>query len=141
VTAKDLAAKLVASRFIRFGIVGGGGFVVNEAALFGAHSLCHTGPQLSWVLAFIPSVIFTWWGNRNLTFPDRASAHLYGMATECGRFVVTNSIGALANFLVYAATVRYAPFPFSIPYLALVAGVFVGLIFNFTFSLKVVFRS
>mgnify|MGYP001159310193 FL=1 len=139
-TAKDLAARLVASRFMRFGVVGGGGFVVNEAALFAAHRLCNAGPHLSWILAFIPSVIFTWWGNRSLTFPDRASQHPVGMAKECGRFVATNSLGALANFIVYAAVVRYAPFPFSIPYLALVAGVFVGLVFNFTFSLKVVFR-
>lgn len=140
-TVKDLTARLFTSRFIRFGIVGGGGFIVNEAALFGAHHLCNAGPKLSWVLAFIPSVIFTWWGNRSLTFPDRASRHPTGMAKECSRFVATNSLGALANFIVYAAVVKYAPFPFSIPYLALVAGVFVGLIFNFTFSLKVVFRS
>lgn len=128
------------SRFLRFGLVGGAGFVVNLAALSAVHRLLHAGDDLSWFIAFIPSVTFTWWGNRVLTFADRASTGITGTAQEWARFVAANSFGAAANFATYAAMTRYAPFPLDVPELALVAGVAVGLVFNFTLSHALVFR-
>lgn len=127
-------------RFTRFGAVGGAGFVVNEAALFVVHRLLHAGEDLSWFLAFIPSVTFTWWGNRVLTFADRASPGIMGMSKEWGRFVAANSIGAIANFATYALLIRYAPSPICIPYIALGIGVLIGLVFNFTLSHTLVFK-
>jgi putative flippase GtrA len=141
VTAKDFVRTLYRSRFVRFGFVGGLGFFVNEAALVLAQRLLHAGPHFGWFLAFLPSVVFTWWGNRTVTFAAASSRTVSGMAMEFCRFVATNSLGALANFVVYALMIGFAPFPLNVPYLALVAGVFVGLIFNFTLSKRLVFRS
>ncbi len=140
VSVASTIAKICHSRFLRFGAVGGAGFFVNEAALFSAHHLLHLGGNASWFVAFVPSVIFTWWGNRVLTFADSAGEGLVAAATECGRFVATNSVGAAANFAVYALLIRYAPFPFNVPYLALAIGVLIGLVFNFTLSKTLVFR-
>jgi putative flippase GtrA len=137
----SVVRRLADSRFIRFGAVGGAGFVVNEAALVLAHGLFQAGPNLSWLLAFIPSVTFTWWGNRVLTFADKASDGHAGMAAEWARFVATNSFGAAANFAVYWVLTHLAPRPFAIPYVALAVGVLVGLLFNFTLSKKLVFRA
>jgi putative flippase GtrA len=141
VTPKDTALRFCNSRLVRFGAVGGAGFIVNEAALFAAHRLVHAGPHLSWLLAFFPSVTFTWWGNRVLTFADKASEGHIGIIAEWGRFFVTNSFGAAVNFIVYSALIAMAPFPFDVPYVALAIGVLVGLVFNFSLSKKLVFRS
>ena len=136
----DFLRRISASRFLRFSAVGGAGFFVNEAALALAHELLGAGPRLGWFIAFFPAVTFTWWGNRKLTFAEHASEGHIGMATEWLRFVATNSIGAAANFAIYALLIGTAPWPLNIPYIALAVGILVGLVFNFTLSKKLVFR-
>lgn len=135
-----LIAKLWSSRFLRFGVVGGAGFFVNEAALLLAKELFLAGDKLSWFIAFVPAVTFTWWGNRVLTFAEHASEGHRGMLAEWARFVAANGVGAAANFAVYAVLTGYAPWPFHIAYIALAIGILVGLVFNFTLSKKLVFR-
>lgn len=138
--ADTIVGKLCASRFIRFGVVGGAGFFVNEAALLVAHGILHAGPHASWLIAFVPSVTFTWWGNRRLTFADHASTGIRATVQELARFVMANSLGALVNFMIYAGLIRWAPSPLSVAYVALAIGVLVGMIFNFLLSKTLVFR-
>jgi len=133
--------KLLASKLIRFGAVGGAGFFVNEAALFVAKGLLHLGDHAAWLFGFAVAVTFTWWGNRTFTFHEHKSTGHAGIFGEWARFVATNSLGALANFAVYSLLIRYAPWPVNIAYVALFFGVLVGLIFNYTLSKKVVFRA
>lgn len=135
-----LFSRLYHHPFIRFGFIGGLGFFVNEAALLFAHYVLHSGPRLSWLIAFFPAVTFTWWGNRTVTFTDRASHGAAAMVMEWIRFILANSIGAAANYLTYELLIDFAPTPFSQPWLALIAGVLVGMLFNFTLSAKLVFR-
>ena len=137
----DFLRRIAASRFMRFAAVGGAGFFVNEAALALAHGLLGAGPRLGWFIAFFPAVTFTWWGNRNLTFADQASGGHVGMLAEWARFVLTNSLGAVANFAIYAVLIGNAPYPLNIPYLALAMGILAGLVFNYTLSKRLVFRS
>jgi putative flippase GtrA len=137
---RQVLQRLSASRFVRFSVVGGAGFFVNEAALALAHELLGAGPRLGWFLAFIPAVTFTWWGNRNLTFADKASGGPVGMLAEWARFVATNSLGAAANFAIYVVLLGWAPWPLNIPYLALAVGILVGLVFNYALSKRLVFR-
>ncbi|HWA88988.1 MAG TPA: GtrA family protein [Rhizomicrobium sp.] len=122
------------SAFLRFALVGAAGFVVNEAALYVAIHLLGLGKDAAWFFAFVPSVTFTWWGNRTLTFAQHASR---AWLKEWARFVATNSLGALVNFAVYEALVHLARLDAA---LALAAGVLAGLVFNFTLSKKLVFR-
>jgi putative flippase GtrA len=138
---RDIFQRLSASRFLRFAAVGAAGFFVNEAALALAKELLGVGDHAGWFIAFVPAVTFTWWGNRKLTFADKASDGHAGMLAEWARFVATNSLGAAANFIVYALLIGFAPWPLNIPYLALAAGILVGLVFNFTLSKKLVFRN
>jgi putative flippase GtrA len=138
---RDIFQRLSASRFLRFAAVGAAGFFVNEAALALAKELLGVGDHAGWFIAFVPAVTFTWWGNRKLTFADKASDGHFGMLAEWARFVATNSLGAAANFAVYAALIGYAPFPLDIPYIALAVGILVGLVFNYTLSKRLVFRS
>lgn len=138
---REILKRLSASRFVRFAVVGGAGFFVNEAALVLAHGLLRAGPRLAWFIAFAPAVTFTWWGNRNLTFADRSSAGHIGILSEWARFAATNSVGAAANFAVYALLIGDAPWPLNIPYVALAIGILAGLVFNFTLSKRLVFRN
>ena len=92
------------SAFLRFALVGGAGFFVNEAALWVAIHLLHLGKDLAWFFAFLPSVTFTWWGNRTLTFREHASDNLLA---EWARFVATNSVGAAVNLATYEALTHF----------------------------------
>jgi putative flippase GtrA len=138
---KQFLGQLPDSRFLRFAAVGGTGFFVNEGTLVLAHGLLHAGPRVSWFIAFVPAVTFTWWGNRSLTFPDQASSEPIGMLLEWARFVATNGLGAAVNFAVYSTLVSLASNPLSSPYVALPIGILAGMVFNFTLSKKLVFRA
>lgn len=129
--------RLAASKLLRFGAVGGAGFFVNEAALFFAKAVLHLGDHPAWLFGFAAAVTFTWWGNRTFTFHEHKSRSI---VAEWARFVATNSLGALANYAVYALLVEFAPWPVNVPYAALFFGVVVGMAFNFTLSKKLVFR-
>jgi putative flippase GtrA len=137
---RELFSRLCTSQLVRFGAVGGAGFFVNEAALAVARNLLHLGDHAGWLFGFAVAVTFTWWGNRTITFHEKKSVGYAGMAAEWARFVATNSLGAVANFAVYAVLIGYAPQPLSVPYIALFFGVLVGLVFNFSLSKRLVFR-
>jgi putative flippase GtrA len=134
-----LDQRLAASRFLRFALVGAAGFVVNEAALALALKLLHLNTYAGGVFSFVVAVTFTWWGNRTLTFRDRAAAGAGPMLKEWATFVVANGLGFLVNFAVYAGLIALAPAPFNNPFLALAAGTIAGLAFNFAASSRVVF--
>lgn len=124
-------------RFLQFALIGTAGFLVNEGVLFVALHLGLNKYQ-AWFPAFAVAVTFTWWGNRSLTFRDRAATR--NIVREWLTFVLTNGLGALANFGTYYLLVKYGPSPVGNPLLANVVGTLVGLVFNFTVSSRVVFR-
>jgi putative flippase GtrA len=125
------------SAFLRFALVGGAGFVVNAGALWIALHLLHLGKDVAWFFAFVPSVTFTWWGNRTFTFHEHASSGLRATLHEWARFVATNGFGAIVNYAAYEALIHWTAVN---PYIALAAGVLAGLAFNFTLSKRLVFR-
>lgn len=138
---KQLIDKLLQSKIVRFGAVGGAGAVVNFAAFAFAKEILGLGKSGDWVFAFAVAVTFTWWGNRTITFHEHKSVSHKGMLFEWAKFVAANSIGAAANFAVYWPLTHLAPWPLSNEYLANGIGILVGLVFNFTLSKKLVFRA
>ena len=138
---KEFAARfrqLHKTRFLRFALVGTAGFAVNECVLFAALHLAGLNKYQAWFPAFGVAVTFTWWGNRTVTFREHAATQ--NIAWEWLTFVVTNALGAAANFSTYYGLVRFVPPPVGNPLLANMAGTLVGLVFNFTVSSRVVFR-
>jgi putative flippase GtrA len=132
--------QLTDSRFLRFALVGTAGFVVNEAALWCALHLLRLDAYSGGVVSFLVAVTFTWWGNRTLTFRERAARGPRGMSREWLTFVMANGLGFLVNYGIYAGLHAFAPAPLNNPYLALACGTLAGLAFNFTLSTRVVFR-
>lgn len=134
----ELARRVAASRFLRFAIVGTGGFVVDECVLAAMTKLAHLGPYSGRAISFVCAVTFTWWGNRMLTFRDRAAHD--GLAAEWAKFFAANALGGAVNYGTYAMLVAFAPRPFGVPFVALAAGAITGLFFNFAMSHRFVFR-
>ena len=131
------AARRGLGQFLRFGLVGMAGFVVDAAALTAAMAL-GLGPYGGRVVSYLAAATFTWAMNRRFTFagadPRRGTA-------QWGRFVAANGVGALVNYGTYAALVALVPLVAAWPVLGVAAGSVAGLVFNFTFSKLWVFHS
>lgn len=138
--AEALLHALSRSRFLRFSVVGGFGFVVDVSVFFLLHDLAQLNAYIARPFSILAAMICTWLGNRTLTFADRAARGLRGIFSEWLKFAATNTMGALFNYATFAAILGLAPAPFNYRYLALAAGTAVGLVFNFTLSKYVVFR-
>ncbi|HEY4071125.1 MAG TPA: GtrA family protein, partial [Sphingomicrobium sp.] len=124
----EFARRIAASRFLRFALVGTGGFVVDEAVLAIATRLIHLDPYSGRAISFFCAVTFTWWGNRTITFQEHASTGFRDTLHEWARFVATNAFGAIVNYMTYAVLIRWTPWPLSNPYVALAIGVLAGMV-------------
>ncbi len=127
-------------QFARFALVGAGGFVVDETVLALMHGAIGLDPFSARAISILCAMTFTWWGNRNLTFPAHAATGLAAGLREWLRYVTASSLGASLNYGSYAALVGFAPAPFDNAYLATAIGVAIGMVCNFAMSKTVVFR-
>ena len=133
---------LLRSPFVRFGLVGAGGFIVDETILAILHYAIGIDRYSARAVSIFCAATFTWWGNRNLTFAEHAATGgPLVLVREWFRFMLANGIGALANYATYTICVSFAPSPLDNPLVATAVGVGIGLIFNFTLSKRFVFRA
>jgi putative flippase GtrA len=127
--------------FLRFAVIGALGMPVDAGVLWLMLNLAQApyfvGRPISWFFA----ATFTWLGNRYFTFRDNRARGLFGAAGEWGKFLAANAIGGGFNVGTSIALRHWGPAPLNNPYIALMCGVLTGLVFNFTLSRKVVFRS
>jgi putative flippase GtrA len=140
VTLGGIARRLAGSRFLRFGAVGSGGYIVDNLVLLSMIDLVGLDRYSGRIVSFLAAATFTWWGNRYFTFSDRRAHGFSGATREWARFILANAVGGLVNVGLYATIVRFAPPPLNNPFLALPFGVAAGLTFNFFFSRQLVFR-
>jgi putative flippase GtrA len=139
---KTLAASLARHPFVRFAFIGGLGYFVNLAALWLFTRQLGLNSYLGGALSIFTAMIFTWLGNRYFTFAARrARGSVAAVTREFVTFVGANLIGAVVNYAVYAGLLRYAGPPFDDKYIAQACGVLAGLVFNFTLSRLLVFRT
>ena len=132
----------VRSPYLRFALVGGCGFVVDETILAILHYLVGLDSYTARAISIFCAATFTWWGNRNLTFAEHAATGgARELVREWFKFMLANGVGALVNYSTYTIIVTFAPRPFCNPLLATAAGVGVGLVLNFTLSKRFVFRA
>jgi putative flippase GtrA len=136
---KKLLGALSRLSVLRFAIIGALGMPVDWLVL---QLMVHwgTGPYLGRVLSWFCAASFTWAGNRYFTFAATRARSLAGTAKEWLRFLAANAVGGLVNVGLYSVLVRFAPPPFNNLTVALMLGVLLGLVFNFTLSKKVVFK-
>lgn len=149
-TVKLAASRLglnarVTGEFIRFGIVGVGGLLVDMAALWVALNLLHANIYWGRFFSYLVAATFTWACNRRLTF---RGAHLVGgPLMQWIRYLVVSAAGGMANFAVYTVIVTAGPriavaHPFLpwLPYFGVACGSITGLLLNFASAKKLVFK-
>jgi putative flippase GtrA len=138
----DLTRWLLRHPFIRFGLVGAAGYVVDAGMLAWATGPFGLDPYRGRGLSIAVAMLATWLGNRYFTFADRrARGSVSAVAQEALKFAGTNMIGAAVNYGIYAALVTFAAAPFANPFLAQIIGVLAGLVFNFALARSLVFRT
>lgn len=125
-------------QFIKFSFVGGVGFIVDTSTYFILTRYFGVGLAI----ARIPSsLVFgmttTFMLNRYLTFRDQRDG---SMLHQYLRFAAANIIGNLLNVGTHMLLVENVAFVHRFPLTGIVAGTFVGLIFNFIGSKYFAFR-
>ena len=125
------------ARFGQFLGVGALGFLVDASVFALALETTGLGPLISRLLAFAAAATFTWVLNRRFTFGDRPSQR---KAAEFGRYALASLTAGGANLLAYWSIIHFFGTARPIPYVALAAGVGVGLAINFLLYSVVVFR-
>jgi putative flippase GtrA len=120
--------------FIRFGIIGGFGFVWDTATVYALRGL--VGIYVAGACAFLVAGTANWALNRLWTFRhlDHIAAH-----RQLIRFLLANSVGFTFNRGTFFALVSVSPLCHAQPVFAVMAGTAAGLCFNYFLSRKFVF--
>ncbi len=124
------------SHLMRFGLVGGLGFVVDGAVLE-AMIFVGMNPIAGRAVSFPVAVLATWLANRTFTFPDKIEQ---SRVKEASTYVAVQLVGGAANFAVYSALVHSVQVCADWPILALAFGAAAGLTINYLGSKHIVFR-
>ena len=126
------------SQFLRFGLVGIGGLIVDTITLYAAMSLLGLGLYAGRIVSYLVAATFTWGANRRFTFTQLDVSH---PARQWLKFLAANGLGACVNYGIYAALVTFAPIAASYPVIGIAAGSIAGLAFNFNASKRWVFKA
>jgi putative flippase GtrA len=122
-----------ASRFLRFALVGGAGFIVDAGLLVILHDALGLDPFSARLVAICVATFTTWRLNRGLTFgaSKRSQAH------EGMRYATVAALAAGLNYLVYAAAlIIWRELP---PIVALIMGTAVAMGFSYAGYSRFVF--
>jgi putative flippase GtrA len=127
----------VLMEFLRFGVVGTIGFVVDTAALYAGLALglgLYGGRAVSYLVA----ATTTWALNRLWTFHGRGNGPAH---QQWALFLLVNLIGFAMNYGTYAALIALVPVVAAHPVLGVAAGAIAGMFGNFVLSRQLVFRA
>jgi putative flippase GtrA len=130
-----VAQRAVLAQFLRFGMVGGVGFVVDTATVYGLrYSL---GLYGAGVVAYLTAATSNWLLNRIWTFRGRGSGPAH---RQWAMFMLTNLVGFVVNRGTYAVLVTFVAAAARQPVIATAAGAVAAMFINFSLSRRFVFR-
>jgi putative flippase GtrA len=125
------------AQLARFGLVGGLGFVIDSGVLYLCLYYTHIGYYSGRLISYLCASSVAWYLHRIYTFKLRCTK---GKKSQLMNFVVFNSFGGVANYLIYALLIaNYALFR-EFPVIAVGVGALVGMFINYYLSKKMVFR-
>src|SRR4051812_8374040 len=111
--------RIFRAEFIKFGMVGVIGLLVDIAVLYVCIDVTGLGLYASRVVSYFAAATTTWALNRVFTF---SGTHAGKAHHQWARFIVVNAVGGVVNYAVYAALIASgAPFV-THPALAVAAG-------------------
>jgi putative flippase GtrA len=126
-----------ALQFLKFGVVGTIGFVVDTAVLYAGVAL-GLGLYLGRAFSYLAAATTTWALNRAWTFRGQGSGPA---AKQWVTFVAVNLVGFACNYGAYAALVASIPFVAAHPVIGVAAGSLAGMVGNFVLSRRFVFKA
>lgn len=124
----------VLRQFLRFGTVGGMGFLVDTGVVYGLRGVL--GLYGAGALAYLVAASFTWWFNRIWTF---RGPHRMPMHRQWAAFIATSAAGFVVNRGIFALLITINAFCAEHPVVAIAAGVAGGMFLNFAAARRVVF--
>lgn len=126
-----------ASRFARFFVVGGLGFVVDAGGVILLSDLLGLAPWLARIPSFLVATVVTYAFHRRWTFgTDPRGGVVRGWLT----YITATSLGALLNYGAFALwTASQGETPLML-FVGTAIGSAIGLAFNYTMSSRLIFR-
>jgi putative flippase GtrA len=118
----------ITGEFLRFGVVGASGFVLDAVLLLTLVQLFRWDPYVARVFSFLCGTALTWILNRLFTFFRRAGAK---RRREYVRYLGVQVVSGALNLGVYATLLSLVPALQSSPLVALAAGSFCAMWPNF----------
>ena len=123
--------------FLRFGVVGTVGFVVDTAVLYAGLAL-GLGLYGGRAVSYLAAATTTWALNRLWTFRGRGDGPVH---RQWALFLLVNLVGFAMNYGTYAALIEFVPMVAVHPVLGVAAGALAGMFGNFVLSRQLVFRA
>jgi putative flippase GtrA len=123
--------------FLRFGVVGTIGFIVDTAVLYAGLAL-GLGLYGGRAVSYLAAATTTWALNRVWTFRGRGNGRVH---QQWALFLLVNLIGFAMNYGTYAALIAFVPMVAAHPVLGVAAGAIAGMFGNFLLSRQLVFRA
>jgi putative flippase GtrA len=122
-------------QFLRFGVVGTVGFVVDTAVLY-AGLAAGLGLYSGRAVSYVAAATTTWALNRAWTFRGQGDSPAL---RQWAVFLAVNLVGFACNYGTYAALVTGVAFVAQHPIIGVAAGSLAGMIGNFLLSRRYVF--
>jgi putative flippase GtrA len=127
--------RLLAGQFVRFGMVGLAGFVVDTGIVYGLRGWL--GLIGAGMVSYLAAASVTWSLNRAWTFRGRGAGPA---RRQWLKFLAANLLGFVLNRGTYVALVSLVPLCAAQPVLATFGGALAGMGVNFVLSRQLVFR-
>ncbi|HDR05603.1 MAG TPA: GtrA family protein [Candidatus Marinimicrobia bacterium] len=125
-------------RFIRFGIVGASGILVNSAALWLFHERGKIPLWLASPLAIAVAIYYNFTLNNLWTWRDSRDSRQYKYLDRVWRYYLSNLLGNFINYLILIVLSSYYDFYYLF---ANLLGIAAGMLSNFILSDKWVFKA
>ncbi len=122
-------------QFLRFGLVGTAGFVIDTATVYGLRN--SLGLYGAGVAAYVVAATGNWLLNRIWTFRGQGPGPAH---RQWVRFMLANLVGFVLNRGTYAILIAYMPAAAAQPAIATAAGAVAGMFVNFSLSRRFVFH-
>ena len=134
---RELSRHEMVLSFLKFGLVGASGFLVDLAMFTCFNQLFGLGAELARGIAYWVASTWNWFFNRTFTFSE-AEQDAYG--SQWTKYLLMCMVSFLPNWGTFALLTRNSAFFEQYNELALVAGVGVGMVFNFLGARFIVFN-
>ncbi len=125
----------IVAQFLRFGLVGVLGFVVDTATVYALRGTL--GLYGAGMVSYVVAASFNWACHRAWTFRGRGTRRAH---REWAMFLLANGLGLVLNRGAYVLLIATSPLCVRYPVLAVAAGAVAGMFANFGMSRQLVFR-